>query len=70
MTLEQVSHLTLKEFQIMSNSMVKINEMENPDPDKKKNEEAQPLTAGILKNAGKVTKVKKKNTKRNKTNGK
>lgn len=38
-TLDQVVELTIKEFEVLNENMVKIHEMENPDPDKKQKAE-------------------------------
>jgi len=57
-TLEQVKDLTLMEFNMLIDSLVKIIELENPTPD---SEKAKPLSANSL---GSLVKGKKKKTKR------
>ena len=47
-TLEQVGNLTFQEFEVLNENMVKIIELENPNPDKKP-QKAQVPTRSALK---------------------
>ena len=45
-TIDEVKDLTIKEFKVLSDNMVKIVELENPTPEDQK---AKPLTSTSLK---------------------